>query len=135
MPTERRKPAERRQVEFICVATGELNIAPGGDRLLMETWCVEEKPTDRGIAMFQADDTAAPRVQGKHVFRVAFKDAVVSVQDVGGQPEVRLHYRDRQGTFHHMDLPLRKGEKYSFAELSTDVVEPIGERRTIEMDR
>jgi hypothetical protein len=126
-------------VVFICVATGELNIAPDSQSLLMETWCVEQVPTPPfGIAMMQVEDTVAPRTPGKHLFRIPFKDAVVSVEELrNGGREVRLHYRDPQGSFHHVTLVPRPGERYrySFAGLSTDELEPIGTNRVIELIR
>lgn len=133
-PVARRAPEP---TEFICVSTGEFNVAPSGDRLLMETWCAERNPPEGSIRVLQVEDTVAPRIPGKLVFRIAFQDTVVSVQDVGGTSEVRLHYRDKEGTFHHVDLAPRQGEKYSysFAKLSPDTVVPIGESRTIETER
>ena len=131
------EPTERRQVEFLCVVTGEFNVAPDGQQLLMEKWCVEAVPPGNGgIAMMQVEDTKVDRMPGKHVFRIMFRDAVVSVQDLGaGKREVRLHYRDPNGVFHHVDLTPRTGEKYeySFADLSPDTVEPLGESSTMEV--
>ena len=131
-----RDEGQRQRVEFVCVATGEFNIAPSGDHLLMETMCAERNPGE-SVTVLHVADVEAPRVPDKLVFQISFKDAVVSVQDVGGKPEVRLHYRDASGTFHHVDLAARQGQKYaySFARLTPDTVEPIGESRTIEIER
>ncbi|MFH0838547.1 MAG: hypothetical protein V1880_04755 [Patescibacteria group bacterium] len=127
-------PAEHRKAEYFCIVTGEFNIAPDGDKLLMETWCTEDKPAPgSGMSLLHPADTEAPRVPGKHVFRILFKDAVVSVAEIDGQKEVRLHYRDPVGQFHDVLLPPQQGKKYeySFADLSPDTVKPIGVTREL----
>lgn len=137
--TDPNGPTTKSRVLYMCIVTGKFNLADDEQSLTMETWCVESRPTGGGgISMIQVEDTKADRVPGKHVFRILFRDATVSVQNLsGGLREVRLHYQDPQGTFHHVSLTSRPGEKYqySFAELSPDTIEPLGEERLIEVER
>lgn len=131
-------------VGFLCVVTGEFNIAPGGNKLLMETWCVEEHPIPGlGVTLMPVEDTVARRDPGKRVFRILYKDANVSVKFVRGKLSVYLLYTEKpkgdneERKDHKVLLPVRKEKKYaySFSDLSPETVEPLGTRRMIEIDR
>jgi|GEM_PF-5552965 len=125
-------------VEFMCIQTGNFNLSPDDEKLLFQTMCVERNPTSGKVRVLHVRDSIAMRLPGKHVFRIQFQDSVVSVQDLGrGKREVVLHYRDGRGTFHEVTLPEQNGKeyRYSFANLTPDTVEPIGEIRTLEIER
>lgn len=126
---------EIRDLSCLCLPTGEFNVAPTGDHLLMETWCVGD--LDDGKAVMQVEDEAAPSFDGKpHFFNIPFERAVVSVTEQGGETVVTLHYRDEAGQDFHVDLPARAEAKYAynFADLVPDTVWPHSERRTIPIE-
>jgi hypothetical protein len=129
----------RESVEFICVPTGNFNLSPtSDDELLFQMGCAERNPVGNAVATAMVNDSVAPRFPGKHVFKVLFENSTVSVQELGGgKRQVRLHYLDAGGTFHHTTLPKQEGKEYSysFASLTPEVVVPIGEARVLEIER
>jgi hypothetical protein len=130
------EPTERVTIEAMCLPTGEFNLAADGESLRMETWCVE-RHADATPAIVPTAETVSYRVPGHNIFRISFRNAFVSVESVNGKSEVRLNYQDTNGAVHYVALPARKGQRYSysFAQLSPDTVEPLGEPRVLEIDR
>jgi hypothetical protein len=123
--------------EFLCVATGEFNVAPARDHLQMETWCCEAEPPAGSIALMQVEDARAQAIAGKpDLFRAPFEDTVVSVVGESGEPVVFVRYRDSEGQIHDMLLPSRAHDvdakyAYSFADFVPEAIVPLGERRVI----
>jgi hypothetical protein len=121
--------------DFLCVQTGEFNVTPKKDKLLMETWCGEESPpAGGGIAVKKVEDTEAPRVPGKHVFRILFKNAEVEVTLTGA---VYLRYTDAANKKHRVLLEPRADMRYmySFADYSPKKARPIGTIRVLPLWR
>jgi hypothetical protein len=124
-------------VEFVCVPTGNFNLSQADDQLLFQTMCVERHPGEK-VAVLHVNDDIAYRIPSERFsFKVRFWNTTVSVRILGQTKEVRLHYLDANGAIQHVPLPEQTGKeyRYSFADLTPDTIEPIGEVRTLEIER
>lgn len=121
-------------LKFTCYATGDFNVTPDGDKLLMETQCARTIE-GQGTRLLPVEDTPIERIPDKCSYLIPFKNAVVLVLDLHGEREVTLRYRDADGHFHDVLLPPIPGDgyKFSFGQLWRKVVKPIGTERLLEV--
>jgi hypothetical protein len=103
---------------FSCQATGDFNLAPIPNFIVMETWCINELALQEGeIEGFQVEDQLAMRLDGdtRNFYVIPFDQSVIEVKPAGNEPAVFLHYKDEAGEYHHVSLAKRSGKDYDYS--------------------
>lgn len=118
------------KMQYTCIATGEFNLAPTLDHLMMETWCVGDTG-DGGKVVVHVDDQPAHRANSH--FEIPFRnEARINITDEK-KSTLELRYTDEKGNAQTMPLHRQTGTHYSFtfADLVPDEIVPDGEYRTM----
>lgn len=118
------------KARYTCIATGEFNLSPALDHLLMETWCVGDTG-DGGKIVIHVDDQQAPRANSH--FEIPFGGEARVVIGTGSELTLELRYKDNAGNPKALPLPKRGETRYefSFADLVPDYIAPLGEHRVM----
>lgn len=106
------------QVAFTCQATGEFNLGPSPDFILMEKYCVSPEALSEGVLDgFAVEDERAPRLKGDsyNFYQIPFDQSVVEVAVESGQTKVLLHFKDEDEKYHHIPLSPRQTEDYKYS--------------------
>ena len=129
LPQSRAQKPQKRKVPYLCAATGEFNLAPKHDQIIMETVCVPENPRPGAGGMLKVN-IAVKRVTNH--FPIPFKqDAKLSFKVVKGQPVLTLTWQDDGLQLINLRFHSAKRykNKYTFAYLVPGDIAPKPLRR------